>query len=108
MLINCTESPYQEWTKEMLSKVESNYGRIVNHALPKVNENMTDEDIDFIAAENIENIVTVFDEKSDKKKPDAVFLLEYLPMHKRVMEYLLNYEVEIIDFEDFKEKKEEI
>lgn len=92
----------------MLSKVESNYGRIVNHALPKVNENMTDEDIDFIAAENIENIVTVFDEKSDKKKPDAVFLLEYLPMHKRVMEYLLNYEVEIIDFEDFKEKKEEI
>ncbi len=105
MLINCTESPYQEWTKEMVSKVESDYGLIVNHTLPKVNENMTDEDIDFMATENIENIVTLIDEKSDKIKPDAVFLLDYLPMHKRVKEYLVNYEIESIDFEDFKDKQ---
>lgn len=106
MLINCTESPYQEWTKEMLSKVETKYGLIKNHALPKVNENMTDEDIDFMATENIENIVTILDEKSDKIKPDVVFLLDYLPMHKRVKEYLINYEIESIEFEDFKGGKE--
>ena len=29
MLINCTESPFQEWTREMLDKVESTYGLII-------------------------------------------------------------------------------
>jgi len=102
MLINCTESPYQEWTDKMLSKVEEKYGLIVNHTLPKVNENMIDEDIDIIAEENFENIMTIIDEKSDKIKPDAIFLLDYLPMHKRVMGYLDGSSIESLDLEDFK------
>ena len=102
MLINCTESPYQEWTDKMLDKVEEKYGLIVNHTLPKVNENMIDEDIDIIAEENFENIMTIIDEKSDKIKPDAIFLLDYLPMHKRVMGYLDGSSIESLDLEDFK------
>jgi len=105
MLINCTESPYEEWTKEMLGKIESTYGLIVNHTLPKINENMIDEDIDLIAEENFQNIITIIDEKSDKVKPDVVFLLDYLPMHKRVKEYLLSNEIESRDFENFKEEE---
>ena len=77
-------------------------GLIVNHTLPKVNENMIDEDIDIIAEENFENIMTIIDEKSDKIKPDAIFLLDYLPMHKRVMGYLDGSSIESLDLEDFK------
>jgi hypothetical protein len=104
MLINCTESPFQEWTKEMLSKVEDKYGLIVNHTLPEVNENMIDENIDLIAEGNYENIMTIIDEKSNKIKPDVVFLLNYLPMHKRVKEYLLGNDIECLDFDEFKEE----
>jgi len=86
----------------MLSKVADKYGLIVNHTLPKVNENMIDEDIDIIAEENFENIITIIDEKSDKIKPDAVFLLDYLPMHNRVMGYLEGSNIETLDMEDFK------
>lgn len=105
MLINCTESPYQEWTNEMLSKIESRYGLIINHTLPGINENMIDEDIDLIAEENYQNIMTIIDERSDKIKPDVVFLLDYLPMHKRVREYLLSNEIESRDFENIKEEE---
>ncbi|NOY50374.1 MAG: hypothetical protein GXO88_07430 [Chlorobi bacterium] len=103
MLINCTESPYQEWTKDMLDKVGETYGTIVNHVLPGINENMIDEDIDLIAEENVEKILTIIDERSDKIKPDAVFLNDYLPMHKRVKSYLAETLIETIDFEDFKQ-----
>ena len=105
MLINCTESPFQEWTAEMLSIVENKFGLIVNHSLPSVNENMIDEDIDLIAEENFDKIMTILDEKSDKSKPEAVFLLEYLPMHKRLLEYLNGSEVEGIDIDNFKEEE---
>lgn len=89
----------------MLEKIESTYGLIVNHTLPRVNENMIDEDIDLIAEENFQNIITIIDEKSDKIKPDCVFLLDYLPMHKRVKEYLLGNDIESRDFENFKEEE---
>lgn len=104
MLINCTESPYQEWTKDMLDKLRENFGLIVNQTLPGVNKNMIDEDIDLIAEENFEKIMTLFDEKSDRQKPDAVFMTYNLPMHKRVQSYL---DESSIDYYDLKELKEE-
>lgn len=105
MLINCTESPFQEWTREMLDKVESTYGLIINHTLPGINENMIDEDIDLIAEGNYEKIMTIIDEKSDKIKQDVVFLEDHLPMHDRVKEYLLGNGIECLDFEAFKEEE---
>lgn len=103
MLVNCTESPYQEWTQEMLSKVKDTYGIVVNHILPKINKNMIDEDIDLIAEEHYEKILTIIDEKSDKAKPEAVFLNDNLQMHKRVKYFLEETHIESIDIDDFKE-----
>ncbi|PLX12970.1 MAG: hypothetical protein C0598_04705 [Marinilabiliales bacterium] len=103
MLVNCTESPYQEWTKEMLNNVKETYGMIVNHVLPPIDKNMTDEEIDLIAEDHYDKILTIIDEKSDKTKPDAVFLNESLKMHYRVKYFLEETHIESIDIDDFKE-----
>ncbi len=103
MLVNCTESPYQEWTQEMLSKVKDTYGIVVNHTLPKISKNMIDEDIDLVAEEHYEKIITIISEHSPTVTPSAVFLNDNLQMHKRVKYFLEETHIESIDIDIFKE-----
>ena len=100
MLINCTDSPSSEWTEKKLSAAKNKFGLIEDISLPKVNDKMTDEDIDLLADESFENIMLIFDESEDMTKPQAVFLDEERVLDIRVRERLEEIEIHCIGFEE--------
>ena len=100
MLINCTDSPSSEWTEKKLSAAKDNFGLIEDVSLPKVNDKMTDEDIDLLADESFEKIMLIFDETDEMSKPQAVFLDEYLALDIRIRERLEEIEIHCIGFEE--------
>ncbi len=100
MLINCTDSPSTEWTETKLSAVKVNFGLIEDITLPKVNDKMTDEDIDLLADESFEKIMLIFDECMNNPKPDAIFLDEQLALDKRIKVRLEEIEMKCIGFEE--------
>jgi len=100
MLINCTDSPTSEWTEKKLSDAKDSFGLIEDVSLPKVNDKMTDEDIDLLADESFENIMLIFDETDEMSKPQAVFLDEELALDIRIRERLEAIEIHCIGFEE--------
>ena len=100
MLINCTDSPFEEWTEKKLSAAKDKFGLIADLTLPKVNDKMADEDIDSLADESFEKILLIFDECLDKTKPDAVFLDENLALDIRIRERLDEIEIRCVSFEE--------
>jgi hypothetical protein len=100
MLINCTDSPSTEWTEKKLSAAQANFGLIEDISLPKVNDKMTDEDIDLLADESFENIMLIFDETDEMSKPQAVFLNDNLALDVRIRERLEEIEIHCIGFEE--------
>ena len=100
MLINCTDSPSSEWTEKKLSAAKVIFGLIEDVSLPKVNDKMTDEDIDLLADESFENIMLIFDETDEMSKPQAVFLDEELALDIRIRERLEEIEIHCIGFEE--------
>jgi hypothetical protein len=100
MLINCTDSPSTEWTEKKLSAAKEKFGSIEDIKLPKVNDKMTDEDIDLLADENFEQIMLIFDESENMSWPQAVFLDEYCSLDIRIRERLEEIEIHCIGFEE--------
>jgi len=100
MLINCTDSPSTEWTEKKLSVAKDKFGLIDDIKLPKVNDKMTDEDIDLLADESFEQIMTIFDETDEMAKPQAVFLDELLALDIRIRVRLEEIEIHCIGFEE--------
>ena len=100
MLINCTDSPSSEWTEKKMSAAKVIFGLIEDINLPKVNDKMTDEDIDLLADEGFEQIMLIFDETDEMSKPQAVFLDENLVLDIRIRERLEEIEIYCIGFEE--------
>ncbi|MCF6171175.1 MAG: hypothetical protein L3J66_09385 [Bacteroidales bacterium] len=100
MLINCTDSPFGEWTEKKLSAAKDKFGLIADLPLPKVNDKMADEDIDNLADNSFEKILLILDESLDKSKPDVVFLDENRALDIRIRVRLEEIEIRCVSFEE--------